>query len=118
MPNYTAEFNCTSGLSVTVQAYLRANGITATTANASVLAVEKSTDKGRYAVTYTTLATGEYRLNGVVSAVGGFVNEIVFFGATSGSYPVQSENAIEMGQTNLYKNTTTLVEALVKVTKP
>jgi len=118
MSAYSVEVNCTSGLALTIEAFARVGGTTSNVVSESVAAIEKSVDKGRYVANFATLTAGEYRLSGLVGGVAGFVNEIVSFGAADNRYPVQSENTMELGVANTYKNTVTLTDAVVTVNKP
>ena len=46
------------------------------TVAASVVATEKTNDKGRYVAVFNDLTAGAYRMNAFVGSVGGFANEI------------------------------------------
>ncbi len=72
MATQILEFNATGGLTITAKLF----AVESDTVVASVTAVEKTNDKGRYRATFTDVAAGDYRLNGFVGAVGGFANEI------------------------------------------
>jgi len=68
----TLEFNATSGLAITAKLF----ALESDTLAASVAAVERTNDKGRYRAAFTDQPAGAYRLNGFVGANGGFANEV------------------------------------------
>lgn len=72
MATQSLEFNATSGLTITAKLF----ALEADTVVASVVATEKTNDKGRYVAAFTNIAAADYRLNGFIGASGGFANEI------------------------------------------
>lgn len=72
MVTQTLEFNATTGLAITAKLF----ALGSDTVVASVVATEKTNDKGRYEAEFTNVASGEYRLNCFVGSVGGYANEI------------------------------------------
>jgi hypothetical protein len=72
MATQTLEFNAGTGLTISCKLF----AIGSDTVVATATATEKTNDDNRYAVEFTDVAAGAYRLNGFVSSVGGFANEI------------------------------------------
>jgi len=72
MATQTLEFNAGTGLTISCKLF----AVGSDTVVATATATEKTNDDNRYAVEFTDVAAGAYRLNGFVSSVGGFANEI------------------------------------------
>jgi hypothetical protein len=72
MATQTLEFNAGTGLTISCKLF----AIGSDTVVATATATEKTNDDNRYAVEFTDIPAGAYRLNGFVSSVGGFANEI------------------------------------------
>ena len=68
----TLLFNAGTGLTIVCKLF----GLNSDTVVATATAVERTNDKNRYAVAFTDVPAGAYRLNGFVSNVGGFANEV------------------------------------------
>lgn len=85
------EFNATSGLTLTAKLF----AIESDTVVASVVAVERTNDKGRFRATFTDIPAGSYRLNAFIGAVGGFANEVYEIAAASDVYLPLSEKSLD-----------------------
>lgn len=72
MATQTIEFSATPGLTITAKLF----ALGSDTVAASVVATEKTNDKGRYEAEFTNVAAGPYRMNCFVGSVGGYANEI------------------------------------------
>lgn len=72
MATQTIEFSATPGLTITAKLF----ALGSDTVVASVVATEKTNDKGRYEAEFTNVAAGPYRLNGFVGSTGGIASGI------------------------------------------
>jgi len=89
MATQTLEFNAGSGLTISCKLF----ALESDTVVATVTATEKTNDKNRYSVAFTSVAAGAYRLNGFVGAVGGFVNEVYDLLLVTDTFAPRSEAA-------------------------
>lgn len=92
MATQTIEFNLTTGLTSTAKMIL----LEGDTVAASVVATEKTNDKGRYVAVFNDLPAGAYRMNAFVGSVGGFANEIYDILAVTDTYLPRSEQSPEV----------------------
>lgn len=90
MATQTLEFNATTGLTITAKLF----ALESDTVVATATATERTNDKGRYRAIFTDVAAGDYRLNGFVSSVGGFVNEVYTLLLATDVYLPRSETSI------------------------
>ena len=102
MATQTVEFNATTGLTITAKLF----ALGSDTVAASVVATEKTNDKGRYEAEFTNVAAGEYRLNGFVGSTGGYVNEIYDLTLSTDTFFPRSETI---------KNTSIALEVFKKL---
>jgi len=87
MATQTLEFNAGTGLTISCKLF----AVGSDTVVATATATEKTNDDNRYAVEFTDVAAGAYRLNGFVSSVGGFANEIYDLTAETATFYPRSE---------------------------
>jgi hypothetical protein len=87
MTTQILEFNATSGLTLTAKLF----AVESDTVVASVVAVERTNDKGRFRATFQDIPAGIYRLNAFIGAVGGFANEIYDLTLTNDVFLPRSE---------------------------
>lgn len=92
MATQTIEFSATPGLTITAKLF----ALGSDTVAASVVATEKTNDKGRYVAVFTDLPAGTYRMNAFVGSVGGFANEIYDILAVTDTYLPRSEQSPEV----------------------
>lgn len=92
MATQTLEFRCTTGLTITYKLF----ALEGDTVIASVVATEKTNDKGSYVAVFTDVPAGAYRGNGFVGSVGGFVNEIYDILLATDTYLPRSEQSPEL----------------------
>lgn len=91
------EFSCTTGLTVSCKLFAVASDTVVATATAT----EKTNDKNRYSVAYTDVPAGAYRLNGFVSGVGGFVNEVYDLTLSTATFQPRSERLSALSQSDI-----------------
>jgi hypothetical protein len=89
----TLLFNAGTGLTIACKLF----GLNSDTVVATATAVERTNDKNRYAVAFTDIPAGAYRLNGFVSNVGGFANEVYDLTLSTATFYPRSEAAINVG---------------------
>jgi hypothetical protein len=87
MATQTLEFNAGTGLTISCKLF----AVGSDTVVATATATEKTNDDNRYAVEFTDVAAGAYRLNGFVSSVGGFANEIYDLTLATATFYPRSE---------------------------
>jgi hypothetical protein len=87
MATQTLEFNAGTGLTISCKLF----AVGSDTVVATATATEKTNDDNRYAVEFTDVPAGAYRLNGFVSSVGGFANEIYDLTAETATFYPRSE---------------------------
>lgn len=87
MATQTLEFSAGTGLTISCKLFAVASDTVVATATAS----EKTNDKNRYSVAYTDVPAGTYRLNGFVSGVGGFVNEVYDLTLSTATFQPRAE---------------------------
>lgn len=92
MATQTIEFSATPGLTITAKLF----ALGSDTVVDSVVATEKTNDKGRYVAVFTDLPAGTYRMNAFVGSVGGFANEIYEILAVTDTYLPRSEQSPEV----------------------
>ena len=92
MATQTLEFTAATGLTITCKIFAVGSG----TLVDSATATEKTNDKNRYSVSYTDIPAGTYRLNGFVSDVGGFANEIYDLTLTTATFYPRSEASVTL----------------------
>lgn len=102
MATQTLEFTAGTGLTITCKLF----AIGSDTLVASATATEKTNDKNRYSVSYTDIPAGTYRLNGFVSDVGGFANEVYDLTLTTGTFYPRSEQEVSSTPPDVIVNVT------------
>jgi len=85
----TLLLNAGTGLTIVCKLF----GLNSDTVVATATAVERTNDKNRYAVAFTDIPAGAYRLNGFVSNVGGFANEVYDLTLSTATFYPRSEGA-------------------------
>ena len=105
MATQTLEFTAATGLTITCKLF----AVGSDTLVDSATATEKTNDKNRYSVSYTNIQAGAYRLNGFVSDVGGFVNEIYDLTLTTATFTPRSEQSLSVEATDIVVNVTPAV---------
>ena len=88
MATQTLEFSAGTGLTISCKLFAVASDTVVATATAT----EKTNDKNRYSVAYTDVPAGAYRLNGFVSGVGGFVNEVYDLTLSTATFQPRAES--------------------------
>jgi len=92
MATQTLEFSAGTGLTISCKLFAVASDTVVATATAT----EKTNDKNRYSVAYTDVPAGAYRLNGFVSGVGGFVNEVYDLTLSTATFQPRSEKVAQI----------------------
>jgi hypothetical protein len=72
MTTQTLEFSAGTGLTLSCRLFALGSDTVVATASA----IEKTNDKNRYSVAFTSIPAGAYRMNAFVGATGGFANEV------------------------------------------
>jgi hypothetical protein len=85
----TLLFNAGTGLTIVCKLFALGSDTVVVTATA----VERTNDLNRYAVAFTDIPAGVYRLNGFVSGVAGFANEVYDLTLSTATFYPRSEGA-------------------------
>lgn len=102
MATQTLEFTAATGLTIICKIF----AVGSDTLVDSATATEKTNDKNRYSVSYTDIPAGTYRLNGFVSDIGGFANEIYDLTLTTGTFYPRSEQEVSSTPPDVIVNVT------------
>lgn len=105
MATQTLEFTAATGLTIICKLF----AIGSDTQAGSATATEKTNDLNRYSVSYTDIPAGVYRLNGFVSDVGGFVNEVYDLTLTTATFTPRSEQSLSAEASDVVVNVTPAV---------
>jgi len=92
MATQTLEFSGATGLTLICKLF----SIGSDTIVDTQTATEKTNDLNRYTVDFVDVPAGPYRLNGLVVASGGFVNEIYDLTLTTATFLPRSEAAVDL----------------------
>jgi hypothetical protein len=92
MATQTLEFSAGTGLTLSCKLFALGSDTVVATASAT----EKTNDKNRYSVAFTSIPAGAYRLNAFVGATGGFANEVYDLTLTTATFQPRSESAADL----------------------
>jgi hypothetical protein len=93
MTTQTLEFSAGTGLTLSCRLFALGSDTVVDTQTAS----EKTNDKNRYSVAFTSIPAGAYRMNAFVGAIGGFANEVYDLTLTTATFYPREEAAAVTG---------------------
>ena len=105
MATQTLEFSAGTGLTLSCKLFVVGSDTVVDTQTAT----EKTNDKNRYTVQFSSL-TGAYRLNAFVGAVGGFANEVYDVTDIAATFQPRSEAALSQGISGLDTKLDTVIQ--------
>jgi hypothetical protein len=89
MATQTLEFSAGTGLTLSCKLFALGSDTVVDTQTAT----EKTNDKNRYSVAFTSIPAGAYRMNAFVGATGGFANEVYDLTLTTATFYPRDEAA-------------------------